>query len=323
MSHKMEWLDEGDVVVDCVTPNENSLRVVFGDGRVFLLHCVVPILCGDSWDQGRLKAVCKSVVVDMGFLVPSPSTKWGQKTHKLVTVAKASTGENDDDASAALTALTVMSLAPLEQGSTLGSSRDTFKTPWLALIESGDGYTITVGIRNITPSQMTAEELQSRAQESSARETRKAAKQIASATKKISRATSRLSRREKDVRKRENALSNYIAIGATLGGAQKRTFTNKVRSFLQEATRKIMADPTMDKIMRGTKFPQKYEGRRTLIYDLLRAECGHAKKIDIAKKWGVEKRTLQRWTVPMKKTEAFMSFTTAVKNLVTLKNSDS
>ena len=219
-------------------------------------------------------------------------------------------------------ALTVMSLAPLEQGGSLGS-RDTFETPWLALIESGDGYTITVGIRNITPSQMTAEELQSRAQESSTREVKKVAKQIASVTKKLSQADSRISRREKAVRKRETAISDYLSLGATLEGAQKRAFTNKGRSFLREATRKIIADPVMDRFQRANKFPQKYEARRTLIYDMLRSECGLAKKKEVAKKWGVKNRTLNRWFVPVRNTEAYSSYLAAVKNLVTLKNSDS
>jgi hypothetical protein len=321
MSHKIEWLDEGDIVVDCVTPNEDTLRVIFGDGRVFLLHCVVPILGGDSWNQGRIKAVCKSVLAANRYLVPAPSTKWGRKIHKLVTAAEASTGENGDDASDELTELTVMSFASLERGNSPGS-RNEFEAPWLASIESGDGRSITVGIRDITPSQMTGEELSMRAQESSAKETKKIGKQIASATKKISQSESRISKQAKGVRKRENALSDYIAIGATLEGASKQAFTNKVRSFLQEAACKILADPVMDRFQHANKFPKKYDDRRALIYDLLRAECGHAKKIDIAKKWRVEKRTLQRWTVPLKKTAAFISFTTAVKHLVPLKNPD-
>ncbi len=324
----MEWLDEGDIVVDCVTPNEDTLRVVFGDGRVFLLHCVVPILGGDSWNHGRIKAVCKSVLAANCYLVPAPSTKWGRKIHKLVTAAQAATGENGDDASDELAELTVMSFATMERADSLGR-HDTVKSPWLALIESGDGRSITVGIRDITPSQLTGEELSMRAQESSVKEIKKVGKQIASATKKISQSESRISKQAKGVREqakgvreRENALSDYMALGATLEGVQKQAFTKKTRSFLQEAARKILADPAMDRFLHANKFPQKYEGRRALIYDLLRAECGRAKKIDIAKKWRVGQRTLQRWIVPLKKTAAFISFTTAIKNLVTFKNPD-
>ncbi len=317
----MEWLDEGDIVVDCVTPKEDTLRVVFGDGRVFLLHCVVPILGGDSWNQGRIKAVCKSVLAANRYLVPAPSTKWGGKIHKLVTAAEASTGENGDGASDELVELTVMSFASLERGDSPGS-RNEFEPPWLASIESGDGRSITVGIRDITPSQMTGEELLMRAQESSAKETKKVGEQIASATKKISQAESRISKRAKGVRERENALSEYLATGATLEGSERQAFTNKARSFLREAARKIMVDPTMEKTVEGIKFPRGYSEKLKLIYDMLQAEGGRARKMDIAKKWGVHKRTLQRWFVPMRKTEAFSSYTTAVKNLVHLKKPD-